>query len=162
MIPFLLWGGLAVITALIVVLHRHPVVQAVALVVHLLMIAGLFALLGAKFLAVVQVVVYAGAIVVLITFVIMLLNLGPELRGTPGIPTLVVAFLLGSALILLVGRAQAGFNPPDLALSDGYGGVQTLARALFHKYFYPFEVVSLVVLAALAGAVLLAKRNLEE
>lgn len=162
MIPFLLLAGLAVATALVVVLHRQPVMQAVALVAHLLAIAGLFGLLGAHFLAVVQVIVYAGAIVVLITFVIMLLNLGPELRGTPGVPTLVVAFLLGALLVVLIGRAGMGFSPPALPAAEGYGGVHALARALFNKYFFPFEVVSLAVLAALAGAVLLAKRNLED
>ncbi|MDH3284245.1 MAG: NADH-quinone oxidoreductase subunit J, partial [Acidobacteriota bacterium] len=74
----------AVATALLVVLHRTPVIQGLFLVLHLLSIAGLFAALDARFLAVMQVLIYAGAVVVLIVFVIMLLNLQPEARGGPG------------------------------------------------------------------------------
>jgi NADH-quinone oxidoreductase subunit J len=118
-------------------------------------------------MAVLQVIIYAGAIVVLITFVVMLLNLGPEARGGPGLVTLIVAFGLGTLLIALLGRAGLTFEPPMTAeglpaTAARYGTAGSFARVLFTDYFYPFELVSLAIVAALAGAVILAKRNLED
>lgn len=169
---FLLVAAVAVGAALTVVIHRNPVIQALSLVVFLLAVAGVFVLLNAQFLAALQVIIYAGAIVVLITFVIMLLNLGPEARGGPGIPTVLLAFLLGALLIGVLGRAGLNFEPQltgapttaegVLAHAPGYGSVAAFGRALFSTYFYPFEAVSLAIVAALTGAVLLAKRKLED
>ena len=160
------WGLaiLAVVAALGVVLHRNPVVEALLLVVVLLAVAGIYALLHAWFLAVLQVIVYAGAIVVLITFVIMLLNLGPEARGGPGPLTVGAGGLLALLLALLVGKAAAGLAPrlADPAWNPGFGRVAALGKALFGAWFWPFEIVSLALIAAMVGAVVIAKRRLEE
>lgn len=156
---------IALLSAAVVVLHRTPVVQGLFLAMHLISIAGLFALLGARFLAVLQILIYAGAVVVLIVFVIMLLNLKPEARGGPGIAMVSFSVLLGVLLVLLLARAAIGFDPPTeggaMQLAAGYGSPEQIADALFEKYFYPFEVVSLALVAAMIGAVLLAKRHLE-
>lgn len=161
-ILFFVLAALAIGSALVVVFHRHPLIEALFLVVNLLVIAALFVLLGAYFLAVVQVLLYAGAIVVLITFVIMLLNLGPEPRGAPGLPTYVIAFVLGALFVLLLGRVALSLPAPLAPPGQEYGGIGEIARALFSTYFYPFEVVSLVIVAGLVGAVLLAKQRLED
>jgi NADH-quinone oxidoreductase subunit J len=165
-VTFWLAAVVAVLAALVVVLHRSPVVEAMGLVINLLAIAAVFVLLGAYFFAALQVIIYAGAIVVLITFVIMLLNLRPEARGGPGIFTVVATFVLGAALIVLLTRAGLSFQPGGEgaapALDPGFGSVERVGDALFTTYYYPFLAVSLALLAAMAGAVLLAKRDLED
>lgn len=160
---FALLAALAVVTALLVVFHRKLVIQALFLVLHMLTIAGLYLLLGAYFLAAIQVIVYAGAITVLIVFVIMLLNLHKEARGGPGMLPLGLALVLGLLLVLLLGRAARDFAPVTngLALDPDFGSVAQIAEALFGNYFFPFEIVSLILLAGMIGAIMLAKRNLE-
>jgi NADH-quinone oxidoreductase subunit J len=166
-LPSLAFGALAliaVVTALVVVLHRSLVIEALFLVLHLLTIAGLYVLLGAYFFAAIQVIVYAGAILVLIIFVIMLLNLGRESRGRPGMLPYSLALVLGSMLVLLLARAARAYQPRTggLARDMAWGSVGKIADALFGPYFFPFEVVSLVLVAGMIGAILLAKRHLEE
>lgn len=151
----------AIIAALGVVLHRNPVVQGLFLVLNLLAIAGLYALLGAYFFAVIQVLVYAGAVMVLIIFVIMLLNLQPAARGGSGLTPIFFAFVLGLALVSLLVRAGRSFAPPETVLAEGFGSVAQMGSSLFMGYFYPFEVISLALVAAMAGAILFAKRDLE-
>jgi NADH-quinone oxidoreductase subunit J len=166
---FLAFGALALValvTALVVVRHRTPVVQGLFLVLHLLSIAGLFAALDARFLAVLQVLIYAGAVVVLIVFVIMLLNLRPEARGGPGAITVGASIVLAVGLVALLARAVAGFSSAEgvgsqSALVEGFGSPDQVGSALFEIYFYPFEIVSLALVAAMVGAVVLAKRHLE-
>lgn len=162
---FWILAAIAVITALVVVLRRNLVVQALFLVLHLLTVAGLYALLGAYFMAVIQVLVYAGAIMVLIVFVIMLLNLGREARTGPGLVPLSFALILGLLLVLLFGRAARQFSTAqggmELTMDPAWGSVGRIADALFGPYFFPFEVVSLVLVAAMIGAIVLAKRHLE-
>lgn len=158
---------LALGSALVVVLHRNPVVEGVFLVLHLLSIAGLYALMHAYFFAVVQILIYAGAIMVLIVFVIMLLNLRPEAKGGPGLVPVFFAFLLGLALVLLLVRAGLSFAPPEAAsgaegLAEGFGTAAQMGEAIFGAYFYPFELVSFALIAAMAGAIVLAKRHLED
>lgn len=163
---FGLIAAIAVVTALGVVFHRNLVVEALFLVLHLLSIAGLYLLLGARFFAAIQVIVYSGAIAILIVFVIMLLNLGREAKGGPGVLSLSLAFVLGLLLVLLLGRAARDFDPtaglavaapPDVR----WGAVARMGEALFGPYFFPFEIVSLVLVAGMIGAILLAKRRVE-
>ena len=157
---FLVVSALAVGAALVVLVHRNPVIGALFLVTNLMCVAVLFLLLGAPFLAAIQVIVYAGAIMVLILFVIMLLNLRRELRG---IDAGGVQKLLGAAgaaaFLVLVARAVLGMAP-HRRISDGAGSVEMLGERLFQDYYYPFEAVSLILLVAMAGAVVLAKRKL--
>jgi NADH-quinone oxidoreductase subunit J len=164
-VVFGLIAGIAVVTALAVVLHRNVVIAALFLVLHLLSIAGLYLLLGARFFAAIQVIVYSGAIAVLIVFVIMLLNLGREATAGAGVLSLAFAFVLGVLLVLLLGRAARDFDPGSLggalAPDPRWGAAARMGEALFGPYFFPFEVVSLVLVAGMIGAILLAKRRVE-
>jgi len=142
---------------------RNSVHTALALAFHLVAMAGLFFLLGVQFIAFLQVVVYAGAIMVLILFVLMLLNVRDERRlGPAGLfqRSLTVPAVLVLALILLnslrVAEAGAGFH----AAGREFGTVRELGLELFDRFFYPFEAISLLLVVAMIGAVLLAKRRL--
>ena len=157
----------AIVAALTVVLHKSPVVGAMGLVTNFLSIAAFYVLLHAHFFAALQIIIYAGAIVVLITFVIMLLNLQPEAQRGAGLVSISGAFVLGALLIALLGKAGLGFHPVALGadalpLESAFGSVRSVGQAMFTTYFYPFLLVTLALLAAMAGAVLLAKRELED
>jgi NADH-quinone oxidoreductase subunit J len=153
---------LTVASALVVVTHRNPVVAAIGLAFNLISIAGFYILLGAQFIGLLQVIVYAGAIMVLILFVIMLLNLAEEVGPHPAgtfqrvlgpAATLVFAVVLGRALF----RSAPATFP---AAPEGFGTAAVLGRELFTRFYYPFEVISLLLVVAMVGAVLLAKRKL--
>jgi len=154
---------LALVSAAVVVFHRTPVVCALALAFNLLSIAGFYMLLNAQFLALLQVIVYAGAIMVLVLFVIMLLNLPDEARlHRSGLfqrwlgSVFALAFIAVVGGVLLRSSGGDGFAPP----SSDFGTVGALGRELFTRFFYPFEAISLLLLVAMIGAVLLAKRRL--
>jgi NADH-quinone oxidoreductase subunit J len=169
LIIFWVFAGLAVASAGLCITRANPVASALWLVVTLFSLAALFVLLDAQFLAVLQVLVYAGAIMVLFLFVIMLLNLGhpgpPDVKGPAG---RVVGVLLGLALLLQLGVLAAATPPTQLQLAPGamarasaeQGLVPAVARPLFDAYLVPFEITSLLLLAAIVGAVVLAKRRL--
>jgi NADH-quinone oxidoreductase subunit J len=159
---FLLFGGIAVVSAFTVVLHPHPVYCALALVVTLFQIAILFLLLEAHLIAFLQVVIYAGAIMVLFLFVIMLLNLPRETEVTRPAwraTVLGVGGLLGVELVTLFARSRPA--PAAGALVGGFGSVTALSRELFSTYAFAFEVTSVLLLVAVIGAVVLAKRRLD-
>ena len=159
-----LFAGLAiiaVIAALVVLLHRNPVIGALFLVTNLICVAGLYLLLDAQFLAAIQVILYAGAIMVLIIFVIMLLNLRRETTGlSGGGAQRLLASLAAIAFITLVAKAVAPMGGAARTVSASYGSVEYIGRGLFRDFFYPFEVISLILLVAMAGAVALAKKKL--
>ncbi|HXW91470.1 MAG TPA: NADH-quinone oxidoreductase subunit J [Terriglobales bacterium] len=154
---FLVFGLGCVAGAVNLLAQRHPIDSALSLVVVMGSLAGEYLLLGAEFVAAIQVIVYAGAIMVLFVLVIMLLNAGEEERtrgsrvalllGVPGV-------LIGSALVvwLIVARS------PTQAVAAGAlpGAPETIAWLLFHEYLLPFEVTSILVLIAIMGAVVLA------
>ena len=155
-------GLLAVLSALVVVVHRNPMVSALALAFNLIAIAGFYLVMDAQFLGLLQVIVYAGAIMVLILFVIMLLNLRQELRGreTGMVQRLLgplLAVALGVLLVRVLWRSvTVGFATP----APGFGTVASVGRELFGTFFYPFEAISLLLVAAMVGAVLLSKRRI--
>ena len=157
------------LSALLCITRRNPVASALWLVVTLFALAGLFVLLDAQFIAVLQVLVYAGAIMVLFLFVIMLLNLGrpgpSDIKGPAGVLTAVV--LAGAMLVLLRPVSNAALSegvtlPPGsvAALQQQQGIVGSVAGPLFEAYLVPFEIASVLLLAAIVGAVVLAKRKL--
>ena len=164
---FWTFAGLAVTSAALCITRRNPLASALWLVVTMFQIAALFVLLDAQFLAVLQVLVYAGAIMVLFLFVIMLLNLGrggpSDIRGPAGVA---VATLLAGALgvqLFIVARSAPSPGPGagPLALAEqAEGMVGVVARPLFTTYLVPFEITSVLLLAAIVGAVVLAKRQL--
>lgn len=159
-IVFLLLAALAGASALTVVLHRNPVHGACALVAHLFLLAVFFVGLDAQLVGVLQVIVYAGAVVVLFLFVIMLLNLQADVRATVGTPLLVAAAAGVVALVALV-VGGLGAPPPGAegGVPAGFGETGDLARALFTRYALPFELTSLLLLVAIVGAVALARRR---
>jgi NADH-quinone oxidoreductase subunit J len=157
---FFVVAALAVASALGVVLNRNPVHAACALVAHLFLLAVFFVGLDAQLVGVLQVIVYAGAVVVLFLFVIMLLNLQTEVRSTAG-PALVFAAAAGvvAFVALIVAALRGPTAGADAALGTGYGETRELARVLFTRYALPFELTSLLLLVAIVGAVVLARKK---
>ena len=163
---FLLFAVMAVVAALMVVLQKSPVTSAVYLVLVFLSLGGFFVLLHAPFLAAVQVVVYAGAIMVLFLFVIMLLNLQRDVdeglhHATRRLFGWMLGILLGAEAILLLRAPWAlgprGKEPHELV--SAMGNTQVIGIRLFGDYLWPFEVTSLVLLVAVVGAVVLSLRR---
>jgi NADH-quinone oxidoreductase subunit J len=159
---FYLMGAFAVAGALAMVLNvRNTVASALSLVITMIALGGIYVLLHAHLIAVVQIMVYAGAIVVLFVFVVMLLNLRED-AFPPG--RLRLYKLLGVGLGLWVlGRFLASLGPhlPEaVELPETFGGYRHLGRALFTDYVLAFEMTSLILLAAIVGAVILAKRRI--
>ena len=163
---FLLFAALAVFGALMLVLQKSPIASALYLIVSFASLAGLFVLLHAPFLAAVQVIVYAGAIMVLFLFVIMLLNLRQDLDTSMAhTARRLFGWLLGVTLLALgwalVRRPWAlgpsGSESPE-AVAE-LGNTQILAKRLFTDYLFPFELTSLILLVAIVGAIVLATRR---
>jgi len=161
MLAFFVLAVLAVASALVILTRRNEVVCALSLAFNLASIAGFYFLLGAQFIGFLQIIVYAGAIMVLIVFVIMLLNLGEERYPERGriqgwlAPVFALVFAVILAAVLWKSEPLGLGEPP----SD-FGTVAVLGRELFSRFFYPFEVISLLLVAAMIGAVLLAKRRI--
>jgi NADH-quinone oxidoreductase subunit J len=160
-------SALAIAAGVCVVTMKNPISSAVALVSSFFCLAVLYALLGAHFVAVVQVLVYAGAIMVLFIFVIMLLNLREESEQAWGdmnaraVAGMCVAALLGGGLLVSLASAQSThFLPADLA-PENFGTIKSVGYALFSgRYLLPFEAVSALLTVGVVGAVVLAKRQL--
>ena len=161
-LAFYVLAVLAVGSGLVVLTHRREVICALALAFNLVSIAGFFFLLGAGIMAFLQVIVYAGAIMILVVFVIMLLNLGEDdFKGSSGriqqLAAPVLTVLFAAVLALALWKTDlAGFPTPP----EDYGTVDALGAELFGRLFYPFEILSILLIVAMVGAVLLAKRRL--
>ena len=160
LIAFVVLAALTVLSALTVVVHRNPVHSAVALVATLCLLSLFFFALDAQLVAILQVIVYAGAIVVLFLFVIMLLNIQAQARRTGGALLVATAALGGCALVaLVVGTLRHATVGPSHGVAAGFGETAALARQLFTVYLLPFELTSLLLLVAIVGAVALAKKD---
>jgi NADH-quinone oxidoreductase subunit J len=163
-ILFLLFAAIAVVCGINVVLQTHPISSALSLVGVMGSLAALYLLLGGEFIAAAQLIVYAGAIMVLFIFVIMLLNAGKEKKlprrlwvKFAGIPLLaifigIVAFVIQRMLPVTEGVKFGAMT---------HGNPQELGRALFNVYVLPFEVTSVLILIAILGAVVLASKEIE-
>ena len=162
-VVFFLLAGAAVVSALLLVLFRNPVYSALSLVATLFCVAGLFVLLQAHFLAAVQVIVYAGAIMVLFLFVIMLLNLGASksLEVVTGRYRGFAVILLSTMLVAFLGLTslrQIGGTPvPNEELATN--NIPYIGKLLYTDFLLPFEVASMILLVALIGVVVLVKRE---
>ena len=158
---FLLFAALALVSALIVVLHRNPIYAVMSLVVTFVSIAVLFVLLGAPFLAAVQVLVYTGAILVLFLFVIMLLNVSRDASENGLDLQKALAIVVAAGFVLLLGTLFWGrYQGIELGpLQESDVALQPLARSLLGKYLLPFEIVGLLLLAAVTAATVLARRS---
>jgi NADH-quinone oxidoreductase subunit J len=159
LVLFLIFGLICVAGAVNLLVQTHPINSALSLVVVMGSLAVEYLLLGAEFVAAVQVIVYAGAVMVLFVFVIMLLNAGTEERSKGSIIALLLGvpgMLVGSILIAWVLVARSGTH--TVQLGELPGTPKAIAQLLFHDFLLPFEVTSILVLIAIMGAVVLAAR----
>lgn len=154
-IPLLIGCVLAVSSALAVVLVRKPVYAVIALLAHSLSLAGMYAILGAAFIAVGQVLIYSGAIVVLFLIVVTLLPVGQELEA-PTASRLFGAALAGAALVVAFAAALATGAPAGAAIP---GTVYEVGRTLFVDFIVPVQVLALLLLVAVVGAVAIWRRH---
>jgi NADH-quinone oxidoreductase subunit J len=166
-LPFIMFFVFALIAiggALLLIMAREPIHSALSLIVVMMSLAGLYLMLGAEFVAAVQIIVYAGAIMVLFVFVIMLLNAGVEERTDFSKMAKYAGIPLGILLLLdlahwmahsLIGRTPAnGAGSANVMVST-----RDLSVQLFQKYLFPFEATSILILIAILGALVLAKRD---
>ncbi len=161
---FYLFAALAVAGALLVVIHKNPVSSAVSLVLTLFSTAVLFVLLSAHFIAAIQILVYAGAIMVLFLFTVMFLNLKPgalnfdsKNMAFKGSVLLAGLFFVGYFAILAYSKTFP--EGSTAALPEGFGTVEGVGKTLFTDYLLPFELTSVLILAAIIGVVAIAKRR---
>ena len=158
---FYLFAAISVISALMVVSARSPINSVIALIVCFLSIAGHYILLNAQFLAVVHIIVYTGAIMVLFLFVIMLLNLNKATEPQRSLATRVAAVVAGGLVLLtLLAAVRHGISvEPARDFDIGTGLVRSVGRSLFNEFLLPFEVSSVLFLSAMVGAVMLGRRE---
>src|SRR5579884_875569 len=165
LVLFLVFAIIAVVCAVNLVVQTHPISSALSLVGVMGSLAVLYLLLGAPFIAAAQVIVYAGAVMVLFVFVIMLLNAGSEPAGSLrltvkvlGVPLLVIFLGLVAFIIqaVLPGGEKVYFGNPQAK-----GSAYDFGHVLFTQYLLPFEVTSVLILIAILGAVVLARREID-
>jgi NADH-quinone oxidoreductase subunit J len=159
LVLFFLFASMAVAGALSLILQRQPIHSALSLIVVMGALAALYLLLGAEFIAAVQVIVYAGAIMVLFVFVIMLLNAAEEERTNLSRMARYVGLPLGIFLLLELAYWVARGVPSEAAVSPGPAPTRKLALLLFQDYLFPFELTSILILIAILGAIVLAKKE---
>ncbi|MGC2530384.1 MAG: NADH-quinone oxidoreductase subunit J [Candidatus Acidiferrum sp.] len=158
---FFVLAALAVLGAASLIFQRHPIHSALSLIVVMVALAGLYLLMGAEFVAAVQIIVYGGAIMVLFVFVIMLLNAGVEehtnvskLAGIAGIPLAVA--LLGFLAVVIARSSESG---QTVVQSGTLANTKEISMMLFREFVYPFELTSFLILVAILGAIVLAQRE---
>lgn len=169
LVLFIVFGAVCVGAAINLLVQKHPINSALSLIVVMGALAILYLLLGAEFVAAVQVIVYAGAVMVLFVFTIMLLNAGEEevlphssrVAVMLGVPGLIVGLAIGVWVIVRyagLDRIAIG-GPQVLNGTEGFGNPRAVAHLLFRDFLLPFEVTSILVLIAILGAVVLARRE---
>ena len=168
LIVFFLLAALCVIGALSLILQKHPIHSALSLIIVMVSLAGLYLLMGAEFVAAVQIIVYGGAIMVLFVFVIMLVNLDVAVRQMQFARQKWVALLISLALAAQVGlmlwssRNMPGQGVPVLSAVPADKlppNSEEVAKSLFSSYLLPFEIASVLLLVAMIGAVVMAKKR---
>jgi NADH-quinone oxidoreductase subunit J len=168
LVLFWSFAFITVVTSVGVVIARNPLHSALSLIGSFFALAGLYVLLGAHLLAALQILVYAGAVMVLFIFVIMLLNLKEEELGTSKTTAMKllggVGIAGGGALLTAVGlrnySVASGSVVRDLGGEPGFGTVEAVGRLLYSTYLLPFEVTSLLLLVAIVAAVVVAKARI--
>jgi NADH-quinone oxidoreductase subunit J len=156
---FILFGAIAVCGAIMVVTRKHPMASALYLILTLFAVAALFVLRQAHFLAAVQVIVYAGAVVVLFVFVIMLINVPEDRMPVERATTTRVLGVIAAGFFILESAVLARRFSMPKGPAPEVGTVEAVGRALFTDYLLAFEITSVLLLAAVIGAIALAKRK---
>jgi NADH-quinone oxidoreductase subunit J len=169
MILFYLFAAVAVLASLLVIAQRNPIYSVLLLITSFGALSGLYVLLDAPFVAVIQIIVYAGAIMVLFLFVVMLLNAPHEdteedlergvRRGGSGGMRVFGALLAVALVVELIWALTARSGEPGEFPAAPVTSVRTIGRLLFTDYAFPFEVTSILILVAMVGAVVLARRE---
>ena len=154
---------LAIMFALMVVFTRNPINSVLYLVLTFFCIAGHYLLLNAQFLAVVHIVVYAGAIMVLFLFVIMLMNLNEDTEPQKTMISKIIAGCIGGVLLVVMVGSLKGAEQMQMqqAGASQIGMVKNLGRVLFGEFLFPFEIASVLLLAAMVGAIFLGKKEIK-
>lgn len=165
-IMFYILGFGAVVSALLMVTNKKPVNAAMCLILTMFLLAGMYVLLDAHLIAALQIIVYAGAIMVLFLFVIMLLNI-QEKEGRLAINKIVMQFLgiavVGGLFILIASLVTIdGSLVKSVDMTNGFGTTKAVGQMLFTDFILPFEIASILLLAAIVGAVILAKRRIDD
>lgn len=165
-ILFAVFAVVGIASALLVVTRRNPIIAALYLIVNFFCLAGLYLTLHAQFIAVIQILVYAGAIMVLFVFVIMLLNLKDERSLREGLSWkkvlaggLVLGLLMEVVYIVVRSAPHSALSVPPKATE--IGTVEAIGTQLFTRFLFPFEITSVLLTAAIVGAVVLAKKKLD-
>ena len=160
LIIFFVLAALAVLGAVSLILQSHPIHSALSLILVMVSLAGLYLLMGAEFIAAVQIIVYGGAVMVLFIFVIMLLNAGVEERTNfsklatfGGVP---LALALGGIIAAAIARSSSHL---PAATEGALTSTRKLSMLLFSEFVYPFELTSFLILVAILGAIVLAQRE---
>jgi len=164
-ILFFYFAGVIVITSFLVIALRNPVYSALSLLIMFFHVAGLYVLLNAEFIAVIQIIVYAGAILVLYLFVVMLLNIKREERYQHQfLIGLFMGLLILAELLLILTRSvfSESLGQYTVERINTLGSTQAVGQALYTVYLFPFEVASFILLVAMIGAIVLAKRGIME
>jgi NADH-quinone oxidoreductase subunit J len=161
LVVFFVLAALAVLGALSLIWQKHPIHSALSLIVVMVALAGLYLLLGAEFVAAVQIIVYSGAIMVLFVLVIMLLNAGVEehtsISKLAGVPGLLLVIALAGFIAATIARSnetvQAAMQTGAISSTKG------ISNMVFRDFVYPFELTSFLILVAIMGALVLAQRE---
>lgn len=162
---FLIVAAVAVISSILVITCKNPINSALSLVMTFFCLATFYVMLDAPFMAAIQVIVYAGAIMVLIVFVIMLLNIRTE-TGRKTTHSILVGSIMGllvliqTCYLLSKGSLSGTKGPMDAAMVEKVGHVELIGKALYTDFLLPFEITSLLLLVAIIGAVILSKRKI--
>ncbi|MDE2727735.1 MAG: NADH-quinone oxidoreductase subunit J [Gemmatimonadota bacterium] len=160
---FLFFAIVAVASSVAMILQRNPIYCVLLLIMVMISIAGLYLMLDAQFVAIIQIVVYAGAIMVLFLFVIMLLNLSREEGGVfriqKPLAVLLAALLFLPVAAMIMSYAGGGTTPPADGGGNGFGEVEQIGTLLFTKYLLPVEIAAVLLLIAIVGAVVLTRKG---
>ena len=165
-LAFFFIAAFAVTTAVLMVMQRSPIMSALFLIANFFSLAALYLLLRAQLLAILQIVVYTGAIMVLVVFVIMLLNLGDEERLRPhydiraALAAVFLAGFVGELVYIFFFSGDPALRASVVPGAEAIGTVEGMGSVLFGRFLLPFEVTSILLLAAIVGAVVLAKKKL--
>ncbi|MBN1222386.1 MAG: NADH-quinone oxidoreductase subunit J [Candidatus Aminicenantes bacterium] len=157
---FFLLAIVTVAAVLGMIFSKNQAHNALYIILAFVCIAGLFALLDAPFIAVIQIIIYAGAIMVLFIFVIMMINLKEGVPPERKKGTIFLAFIIGVVLVIeLIFAFQGALSPAPMAASEELANPSNLGQLLFTEYLYPFEITSVLIIAALVGAIVLVKKK---